>query len=157
MSEKSPIVQVAKKACPAVITIVISRDLPKIEGFYLFPFGDQDFVLPKIEKNKKEKTKIGGGSGFIITPDGYVLTCNHVVADPESDYTVIVDPKHKYPAKVLANDPLVDVAVLKIEDKSFPYLEVGDSDKLELGEEVLAIGNPLANLKTLCQLALFRA
>lgn len=144
--EKSPIVKVAKKACPAVITIVITKDLPKIEGFYFFPFNGREFILPKLKK-EKEKTKIGGGSGFLVSEDGYVLTCNHVVADPKADYTVILDPKHKYSAKVLARDPLVDVAVLKIKGKNFPYLELGDSDKIELGETVIAIGNPLGEFE----------
>jgi len=147
MPEKSPIVEVAKKVCPGVITIVISKDLPKIEGFYFFPFGGQSFVVPKIEKGRKEKTKIGGGSGFIVSPDGYVLTCSHVVGDPEADYTVIIDPKHKYPAKILTRDPLVDVAVLKINEKNLTHLELGDSDKIELGETVIAIGNPLGEFE----------
>ena len=56
--EKSPIIQIAKKVCPAVITIVISKDLPKIEGFYFVPYQGQQFVVPKVEKGKKEKTKI---------------------------------------------------------------------------------------------------
>jgi serine protease Do len=144
--EKSPIVKVAKKVCPGVITIVITKDLPKIEGFYFFPFNGREFILPKLKK-EKEKTKIGGGSGFIVSPNGLILTCNHVVADPEADYTAILDPKHKYPAKVLARDPLVDVAVLKIKGKNFPYLELGDSDKIELGETVIAVGNPLGEFE----------
>ena len=147
MSEKSPIVEMAKKVCPAVITIVISKDLPKIEGFYFFPFGGQEMIFPKIEKGKKERTKIGGGSGFIISPEGYVITCSHVVGDPEADYTVILDPKHKYSAKILAKDPLVDVSILKITDKNLPYLELGDSDKIDLGETVVAIGNPLGEFE----------
>jgi len=146
MFEKSLIVEVAKKVCPAVITIVITKDLPKIEGFYFLPFGGQDLILPKVKK-EKEKTKIGGGSGFITSAEGYVLTCNHVVGDPEADYTIIIDPKHKYPAKVLARDPLIDVAVLKIAEKNLPYLELGDSDKIELGETVIAIGNPLGEFE----------
>lgn len=146
MFEKSPIVEVAKKVCPAVITIVITKDLPKIEGFYFFPFGGEEFIFPRVKK-EKEKTKIGGGSGFVISADGYVLTSNHVVGDPEADYTVIVDPKHKYPAKVLARDPLVDVAILKIAEKNLPYLELGDSDKIELGETVIAVGNPLGEFE----------
>lgn len=145
--EKSPIVQVAKKVCPGVITIVVSKDLPKIEGFYLFPFGEHQFILPDVKKGKKEKTKIGGGSGFIVSADGYVLTCSHVVADPEADYTVILDPKHKYPAKVLEKDPLIDVAILQINDKEFPYLELGDSSEIELGETVIAVGNPLGEFE----------
>ena len=145
--EKSPIVEVAKKVCPAVITIVISRDLPKIEGFYSFPFGEHQFIIPQIGKGKKEKTKIGGGSGFIVSSDGYIMTCSHVVGDPEADYTVILDPKHKYPAKILAKDSLIDIAILKIDGKNLPYLELGDSSQIELGETVVAIGNPLGEFE----------
>jgi serine protease Do len=147
MSEKSPIVKIAKKVCPAVITIVVSKDLPKVEGFYFFPFRGQRFIIPQIEKGEKQDTKIGGGSGFITSANGYVLTCNHVVKDLTANYTVIVEPTKKYPAKVLSRDPLIDVAVLKIEGKDFPYLEVGDSSKIELGETVVAIGNPLGEFE----------
>lgn len=142
----SPIVKIAKKVCPAVITIVVSKDLPKIEGFYFFPFGKESFLLPKIQK-EKEKTKIGGGSGFIVSKDGYIVTCNHVVAELEAEYTVILDPKHKFKAEVLARDPLVDIAILKIEGKDFPFLKMGDSSKIQLGETVIAIGNPLGEFE----------
>jgi len=141
--EKSPIIEIVKRACPAVVTIVISRDLPKIEGFYFFPYGSQEFVVPKMKKGKREKTKIGGGSGFIISPDGYIITSNHVVAERDADYTVIYEPNKTYPAKVTSRDPINDVAILKINIKNFPYLELGDSDKIELGETVIAIGNAL--------------
>lgn len=144
--EKSPIVKIAKKVCPAVITIVITRDLPKVEGYYFFPFGEESFIFPKFKKGK-EKTKIGGGSGFIVSSDGFVLTCNHVVSDLGADYTVILDPQHKYQAKILATDPLVDIAVLKIDGNNFPFLELGDSNKIELGETVIAIGNPLGEFE----------
>ncbi len=142
MPEKSPIIEVAKKVCPAVITIVITRDLPKIEGFYFFPFGSQRFIIPKFNK-KREKTKIGGGSGFIVSPDGYIITSSHVVADPKADYTIIFEPKKKYAAKVISRDPINDVAVLKINAKNLPYLELGDSEKIELGQTVIAVGNAL--------------
>jgi len=141
--EKSPIIEIVKRACPAVVTIVISRDLPKIEGFYFFPYGSQEFVVPKMKKGKREKTKIGGGSGFIVSPDGYIITSNHVVAERDADYTVIYEPNKTYPAKVISRDPINDVAILKINIKNFPYLELGDSDKIELGETVIAIGNAL--------------
>lgn len=141
--EKSPIIEIAKRVCPAVITIVISRDLPKVEGFYFFPYGGQQLVVPKVQGSKKEKTKIGGGSGFIVSPDGYVITSNHVVAERDADYTVIYEPNKTYPAKVISRDPISDVAVLKIQVKNFPYLELGDSEKIELGETVIAIGNAL--------------
>lgn len=143
MKNNSPIVEIAKTACPAVITIVITKDLPQIEGFYLMPFGGKGLIFPKFKKGKKEPIKIGGGSGFIVSPDGYVITSQHVVADPEADYTVILEPKKKYLAKVLARDPINDIAILKIKDKKLPYIELGDSAKIELGQGVVAIGNAL--------------
>lgn len=143
MIEKSPIIEIAKRICPAVITIIISRDLPKIEGFYFFPYGEQEFLVPKMQKGKKEKTKIGGGSGFIVSQDGYVITSNHVVGEKDADYTVIYEPKKTYPAKVISRDPINDIAVLKIQGKNFPCLELADSDKVELGETVIAVGNAL--------------
>jgi serine protease Do len=138
----SPIVEVAKKVCPAVITIVISKDLPKIEGFYFFPFGGQRFIMPKFNK-KRERTKIGGGSGFVVSSDGYIITSSHVVTDPQADYTVIFEPKKTYPAKVISRDSINDIAILKIKAKNLPYLELGDSGKIELGQTVIAVGNAL--------------
>lgn len=142
----SPIVEIAKKVCPAVITVVVSKDLPRAESFYSFPYAGKEYVMPKMEKGQKgkiQKTKIGGGSGFIISKDGYVFTSNHVVSDTTADYTVILDPKHKYPAKVLSRNPINDTAVLKIDGENLPCLEMSDSDKIELGEEVVAVGNAL--------------
>lgn len=144
MIEKSPVVGIAKRVCPAVITIVISKDLPKVEGFYFMPFGEQNIVVPQVEKNgKTERTKIGGGSGFIISADGFVFTSQHVVGDPEAEYTVIIEPEVKYTAKVVAQDQINDIAILKIDAKNLPYLELGDSEKIELGEPVIAVGNAL--------------
>ncbi len=143
---KSPIVNIAKKVCPAVISVIVSKDLPKVEDFYSFPYGGKEYIMPMIEKDGKgivEKIQIGGGSGFIISKDGYVLTSNHVVADITAEYTVIIDPEHKYPAKVLSRNPINDVAVLKIEGKNFPYIQLADSNKIEIGEDVIAVGNAL--------------
>ena len=128
----SPVVEIAKKVCPAVITVIASKDLPRAENFYSFPY-----------KGKLQKTQIGGGSGFIISADGYVFTSNHVVSDVSANYTVILDPRHKYPAKILSRNPINDTAVLKIEGADFPFLDLADSNKIELGEEVVAVGNAL--------------
>lgn len=142
---KSPIVEIAKKVCPAVITVIVSKDLPKVEDFYSFPFGGKEYIMPKTDgkKSEVESTQIGGGSGFIISQDGYVITSNHVVADTTADYTVIIEPTKKYPAKVLSRNPINDIAVLKIDAKKMPYLEMANSDNIEIGQEVIAVGNPL--------------
>lgn len=143
MKNDLSIVEIAKRACPSVITIVTTKDLPRIEGFYLMPYGGQGVVMPKFKPGKKEKTKIGGGSGFIVSPNGYLITSQHVVADTEAQYTVVLEPTKKYSAKVLARDPINDIAILKIEGKKFPYLELDSLDNIELGQEVVAIGNAL--------------
>ncbi len=142
----NPIIKIAKKVCPAVITVIVSKDLPKVEDFYSFPYGGKEYIMPMMEKGaeaKMEKTQIGGGSGFIISSDGYIITSNHVVADTTADYTVIIDPKHKYPAKILSRNPINDIAILKIEGKNFPYIYLADSNKIQIGEEVVAVGNAL--------------
>jgi serine protease Do len=145
----SSIVEIAKKVCPAVITVIVSKDLPKAENFYSFGFGGKEYIMPNPQgngKNKKietKKTQIGGGSGFIISKDGYVFTSNHVVSDTTADYTVILNPKQKYPAKVLSRNPINDTAVIKIDGDNFPYLDLADSNKIELGQEVVAVGNAL--------------
>ena len=146
MKNFSPVVEIAKKVCPAVITVIASKDLPSAENFYSFPFGGKEYVMPKVGKGQKgkiEKMQIGGGSGFIVSEDGYVLTSNHVVSDTTADYTVIIDPKHKFPARVLSRNPINDTAVLKIQGDKFPFLDMSDSNEIELGEEVVAVGNAL--------------
>ncbi len=144
MKKKLSFVKIAEKACPAVITIVISKDLPKIEGFYFFPLGDKNLAVPQMGNDgEKETMKIGGGSGFIVSPDGFIVTCQHVVEDVSADYTIILEPKKRYSAKVIALDPVNDVAILKIEAKKLPFLKMGSAEKLKLGQGVMAIGNAL--------------
>ena len=143
MKQISPVVEIAKKVCPAVITIVISKDLPQVEGFYFVPYEGKNIMMPKTNKIKKEKTRVGGGSGFFISPDGYIITSCHVVGDTEADYTIVFEPDKKYPARVIARNPINDIAILKIDAKNMPYLEMGDSDNIQLGESVIAVGNSL--------------
>jgi len=141
--EKSPIVEIAKRVCPSVITVIASKDLPNVDGYYTFPLGEREYLLPKIKDNKTKMQKVGGGSAFIISKEGYIITSNHVVSDSEAEYTVILEPEEKYLARVLSRNPINDIAILKIEGDNFPYLELGDSDKILLGEGVLSIGNAL--------------
>ncbi len=89
---------------------------------------------------------ISEGSGFIVDPEGYILTNNHVVESAESVRVIMDDGKH-YRAAVVGTDPETDVAVLKIvSDETFPYIDMGDSDALEVGDWVMAIGNPFGTL-----------
>lgn len=137
----SPVKKIAKKVCPAVITIVASKDLPKIDAATFLS------LQGNLSLNNKGQAKVGGGSGFIISKDGYVFTCAHVVKDLEADYSVIIDPKHKYSARVLSRDFLTDIAILKIRGSNFPFLKIGNSDKVELGQYVISVGNSLGEFE----------
>jgi S1-C subfamily serine protease len=138
---KKPITTIAKKACPAVITIIASKDIPKMDMAMFLSLENS------LELNNKGQAKVGGGSGFIISKDGYVLTCAHVVKDMDADYSVVIDPKHKYDAKVLSRDFLTDVAILKIRGKDLPCIKMGNSDKVELAEQVMSVGNSLGEFE----------
>jgi len=92
-----------------------------------------------------EKTPYSGvlGSGFLIQPNGYIITCCHVIDFPKAKIQVILHNGKEYPATVIGTDPRIDLAVLKIQGVNFPHLTFGDSDKLKIGSFVLAIGTPL--------------
>lgn len=148
--EKSPVVEIIKKVSPAVINIVISKDMPKLEGFYTMPFGGQEYIVPKFDQSSKHKVKIGGGSGFVVSPDGLVLTNAHVVEDSDAEYTAVMDhgDDAKFPIKIVARDRIHDIAILKIEsDKDFAHIELGDSSRLELGEDVITVGYALGEFR----------
>lgn len=157
-TEESRIIEVVEQAKPAVVSIVITKDIPIIERYYqeFDPFGDnffKDFFggglrfrlpIPQQKQNGTEKQQVGGGSGFFVSADGYIVTNKHVVDDDKAEYTVITNDGKKYPAEILAKDSSLDVAVLRIKGDNFPYLVFGDSDKLKVGQTVIAIGNALA-------------
>ena len=131
-NKDSLIPKIVKKVLPAVVSITASKKLPDAENLTTL---------------SQKKINLGGGSGFIISKDGTLLTNRHVVADPKAEYMVVVNEEKKYPAKVLARDPINDVAILKIEDKNLPVIELGDSSGLELGRTVIAIGNVLGTFQ----------
>ena len=164
--EDSSIIEAAKKVGPAVVSIVVSKDLPLYrqgninlnDFFFNFndPFGSDPFgqlqPSPNNQKNsgKTAPQKIGGGSGFIVTPDGLVLTNRHVVDDNEADYTVVTNDGSEYPAEVVSRDTINDIAVIRMKDskekrvKDLPIVDLGSSADLQIGQRVVAIGNALA-------------
>ena len=135
-------IEAVKKVAPSVVSIVISKYLPKIKGIYPTPFFNP-FFFGEVEEGQKQKVSVGGGSGIIVHPDGLILTNKHVVFDPDAEYTVITIDGEEYPARVLSRDPINDVAVIKINTKGLSAARLGNSSKLELGQTVIAIGNAL--------------
>jgi len=143
-SQDSPIPKVVKKVLPAVVSIAVSKMLPIFES----PFGGGEGELfPFLIPRGKKKIKVGGGSGFIVDPSGIILTNRHVVSDPQAEYVVVVNEEEKYPAKILARDPIRDIAILKINGENLPTVKLGDSSKLELGQTAIAIGNALGTFQ----------
>lgn len=142
--------QVVNKTNNAVVSIIISKTVTPqvyIDPFQQFFGGQSPFgQIPVPQQNNvlPEKKVIGGGSGFLITQDGYIVTNRHVVSDPDAEYTVQMKDGKKYSARVIAKDQVLDVAIIKISGRNFPYLNLGESDTLKLGQTVIAIGNALA-------------
>ena len=146
--QNNPIVPIVKTASVAVVNIDVEKTAKR--SVSPFPFDDDPFFKRFFGDAFKDFTRSvpmkGRGSGFIVTKDGQILTNNHVV-DGVDKITVslqLVDGSKKtYPAKIVGSDPTYDLAVIKIEpDGDLPVLELGDSDATEVGEYVVAIGNP---------------
>ena len=142
---ESPFVAVVNKTIPAVVFIDVRKkigsgdsDDPQVEMMKRF-FGDTPF-------GRHPQTAPTSGSGFIISPDGRILTNNHVVKDA-ADITVTLNDKRTFKARVVGTDPGTDVAVIKIEAKDLPTIPLGDSDKLRVGDWAIAIGTPLGVLR----------
>lgn len=149
---------VAKKAIPAVVSIQIKakdKDSSRMSGnptssdplqdFFQDDFFEHFFGRRKqtAAKPREPQVFIGQASGFIVSKDGTIITNNHVVSEA-SEILVILNDGREFDAKVIGKDPNTDLAVIKIDgDNNFPYLELGNSDNLEVGQWVVAIGNPL--------------
>ena len=95
------------------------------------------------DTGKTKLEEVGGGSGFIISSDGLILTNKHVVSETDAQYSVLTNDGDTYVAKVLARDPNQDLAVLKINATNLSTVSLGDSDSLQLGQTAIAIGNAL--------------
>jgi serine protease Do len=148
---------IAQKASPAVVGLKAERSVTRQYSTRQSPFGEpfdpfQDDIFqyffrrspsPRQETPRREYQvpQTAQGSGFIISADGYILTNNHMVGEADKVEIELTDGR-KFTAELKGADPESDVAVVKIDAKDLPFLELADSDKLEVGEWVLAIGNP---------------
>ena len=149
--EKSPIIKMIKGVMPAVVSIVISKNLEKLEKEIAkeFPLFGPEMKIPEENIDSRGMVKIGGGSGFIVDKKGIIITNRHVVTDTDAEYMVVTDDNKKLKAEILARDPINDVAILKIEPPAdgLTTVTLGDSNEIELGQTVMAIGNALGIFK----------
>ncbi len=148
--------EVAKKAIPAVVFIQVEKNI-EIGGWRRVPFNDpfgffgeeffeRFFGHPEMRPRRFRQS--GAGSGFLISRDGYILTNNHVVGDADKIRVKLHDGR-EFDAKRIGSDARTEVAVVKIDGQDLPYLELGDASALEVGEWVIAIGNPFGLTETL--------
>jgi serine protease Do len=129
-------VEVANLSTPAVVHIKTTVDQSG-SGMDDLPFGFREFFGDRMPQMPRG----GSGSGVIITKDGYIVTNNHVI-EGASKIEVILNDKRSYYAELVGNDPETDLALLKIEDKDLAFMPFGNSDALNVGEWVVAVGNP---------------
>ncbi|MBW1713781.1 MAG: DegQ family serine endoprotease [Deltaproteobacteria bacterium] len=138
------VVRLAEKLKPAVVNIDTEATV-SVGGPFTSPNMPRDFkdfferFFGRMPEQKQRRQAMG--SGFIVSEDGYIVTNNHVVEKAEKITVRLLDKRH-FEAKVVGSDPKTDVALLKIEANDLPHVILGDSDKLKVGEWVLAIGNP---------------
>src|SRR5512132_3897722 len=134
---------IVSRVSPAVITI---HSEMRVRAPQQYPFMDdpmfRQFFGDRLPQQMPEQRRSGLGSGVIISTDGYILT-NHHVIDGAEQIKVDLNDNRTLDAKVVGSDPLSDLAVLKIDASNLPVLALGDSDKVRVGDVVLAIGNPL--------------
>jgi len=145
--------QIAKKAMPATVFIKATVNPQPFSGSEMQTpfdaFGDdffrRFFGMPNGPgfQQMPQQPQVAGGSGFFVSADGFIVTNYHVVKDA-NQITIVLNDGREFPATVSGTDPKTDLAVLKINETSLPYLTFGDSDELEIGEWVVAIGSPFA-------------
>jgi len=147
-SRQNAITRAVEKCRPAIVGINVTevRQVVYQDPFFDFPFSDDPFFQRFREffgggPRKREYKVQGLGSGFIISPDGYILT-NHHVAGNATKIVVTMTNGEKYDAEIIGADMVSDVALLKIDGKNLPYLELGNSDNVIVGEWAIAFGNP---------------
>ncbi len=139
-------IDVSSAIKPTVVTVSTERTLTATampfsgDPFLEFFFGQN---RPDNGRNSPEYHQHGLGSGVIVQPDGYILTNNHVIDNADSIYVRTIDSR-RYSAKIIGVDDQTDIAVLKIDGQNLPYIEFGNSDSLQVGEMVLAIGSPMS-------------
>jgi serine protease Do len=150
-TREEKIIKTVKEVSPSVVSIVIYKNMPVYQYQYQDPFEDffgnpfGGVAVPQIKSY--ERQEVGAGSGFIVSEDGLVLTNKHVVEDAAAEYKVVTNNGKEYTAKVLARDPAQDLAILKIEGNDFSPLKLGESNDLQIGQTVIAIGNALGEFQ----------
>lgn len=136
LDDQEATIRAINKVIPSVVSIIVVDQQSTVS--IDLSTGQKTEIKSKLQK--------GSGTGFIISPDGLILTNKHVIGvanEKTAEYRVILNSGKQYYAQLIGKDPINDLAVLKIFDKNLPFVELADSDKLSIGTTVVAIGNAL--------------
>ncbi|HBR80871.1 TPA: hypothetical protein DEA21_04515, partial [Candidatus Uhrbacteria bacterium] len=140
-------INVVNNVAPAVVSILVEKKSGDVQKN---TFSFEDFLFtPEEDSNQdseadQELVQVAAGTGFIVSEDGYVVTNRHVAESVDAVYTVITNEDVEYNATIVDIDPFFDIAVLKIDGENLPTVTFGDSDGIQVGQTVIAIGNALS-------------
>ena len=153
ISDEARIISAIDKVDKAVVSVIVTKDVPVYEQYYetIDPWGFfGGLQITRIRENGTEEREIGGGTGFIVTSDGLIVTNRHVVSDENARYSVVMTSGTVYGVTVLAKDDQLDIAILKISEapeEALPTASFGNSSSLKIGQTVIAIGNALSEFQ----------
>src|ERR1051325_11370101 len=140
---------IVEKVAPSVVTVFTTQTVSRSQtGFSLSDEALRQFFGGRTPQTQGKQTLQGLGSGVIVSPDGYILTANHVVSGADEIMIGLGNDLRRFKAKKVGTDPGTDVALLKIDDNNLPSVNFADSDKARAGDIVLAIGNPFGLRQT---------
>lgn len=147
--EEKSITNVVELTDKAVVSVIVSKDLPILEEYYedVEVFGDFRVVQKRSRQVGESRQEIGGGTAFFINKDGLLITNDHVVSDEGASYTVVTNDGVVYDAEVILRDKSLDLALLQVNGTDFPIIKLSSSDILVPGQTVVAIGNSLGEFQ----------
>jgi serine protease Do len=152
-SQEELITQTVRRADPAVVSVIITKDLPKLTQVYEDVLPDNPFFrgfsvqIPRLQQQGTEKREVGGGTAFFVSADGLLMTNKHVVSDEKAEYTILLNDGTRLSARVAALDPVNDIALLKVSGKDFTALPIAQNDDIQLGQTAITIGNALGEFR----------
>ena len=148
-SQEELLTSAVAAVAPSVVSIVVSKEVPKLTVEYVNPFGTDPFFkdfnvrVPRYVQRGTEVQKVGAGSGFFVSSSGHIATNRHVVEDAAATYTALLTDGRQLPATVIYRDNAIDFAVLTVAGAGFTPAALGNSAALKLGQTVFAVGNAL--------------
>lgn len=148
VNEESVVTRVVETATPSVVTVSISKTNVLTDPFSSFDLWGGFFGAPRRQQNQVQKIEQDIGTGFVISEDGLIVTNKHVVSDTQAKYRVVVGKDEVLEVKNIYRDPVNDLAILKIDKKGLTPVKMGDSDKLKVGQTVIAIGTALGEFRS---------